>query len=251
MDNKFYHGPIAGMVESVVMQPFDTIKVLKQSGNNKINPSSLYNGFLPFTTGMIIKYYLRFSVINKVNSDLSKYSNKNNLINFVSGFTAGFIESIFLTPFELVKTRLQTNPTKIKIKNIISTIYNEHGINGIYRGYLSTALRQSINQSMNILVYYYFRNSDTYEPTFLKTSLLGFVSGSLGPILNNPLDVVKTRYMNKAFNYKNWNEAFRDIIKKHGYIYLFSSGLYLRIIRVGIGQSIIFNTLETLKYYDL
>ena len=45
--------------------------------------------------------------------------------------------------------------------------------------------------------------------------------------------------------------AFKDIIKNEGFIYLMTSGLGLRILRVGVGQAIVFNIIEKLVEYEI
>ena len=64
-NRKILFGPIAGIVESVCVQPLDTMKVLKQS-NQYTNfptllkqPKMLYKGLTPFTSQMFVKYFLR------------------------------------------------------------------------------------------------------------------------------------------------------------------------------------------------
>lgn len=257
MDNKkfkWYYGPIGGFAESIVMQPFDTIKVLKQSNqfpgikyylSSYRNCLSLYNGYYPFLSGMLVKYGIRFSVISNVKSTFSKDGN-NFRVNFISGVASGFTETLFTNPFELVKTREQTN-TKIKgYFNNIADIYKTKGLLGFYRGYLSMAFRQSINQSLNISIYCQIRNSDFYNPSPLNTVVLGLISGSSGPIINNSFDVVKTRFQNKNYNYKTMFCAYKDVVKNEGRLYLLTSGLGLRIFRVGFGQSIVFSIVEQL-----
>lgn len=254
---KWYYGPIAGVVESIIMQPVDTIKVLKQSNQfngfksytNNGNFLTLYRGFYPFLTGMTVKYGIRFSVISNIKDKFSKDEN-SLLVNFSSGVVSGFTETLFTNPFDLVKTREQTNKYVKGYYNNILDIYKDKGLRGFYRGYLSMGLRQSINQSLNISVYYQIRNYENYEPTPLNTALLGMVSGSMGPIVNNSFDVIKTRYQNKKYNYKSMLSACKDIIKNEGIVFLFTSGLGLRIIRVGLGQSIVFSIVEYLRKID-
>lgn len=260
---KSYYGPIGGFCESVVMQPIETIKTLKQSGQwTQQYPSlikrpwKLYRGYNAFLTGMLCKYYIRFSVITNAQDSLRKSNLGINkyLINSMAGFMGGFCESMFITPFELIKTRLQTRDAKAAKKTnmeMIKCVIDERGLSGMYRGYASTALRQSINQSFNISFYYFMRDQDWYTPTVTNTFLLGMVSGSIGPTLNNPFDVIKTRYMNKNYNYNSFAEATKDIVQKEGLTFLFTSGLGLRIFRVGVGQAIVFNIVELLRKYDV
>lgn len=247
---KIFFAPFAGIIESIFMQPFDTIKVLKQSNQydiNKIrnNPYSLYKGLTPFTGQMFVKYFLRFTTFETLKS-----KNNNFIHNFSAGIVAGTIESLFITPFELIKTNLQTtkeNKPLSSIKNII----DKNGIKGLYRGYISTCMRQSINQSFNFSVYYKIKEHIIKEDEKLSLHKIIFsslISSSIGPIITHPLDVLKTRYMNPKYNYTSIISAIKDIKKNEGYNTFFK-GLNLRLFRVCGGQVITFLVIENLMYY--
>jgi solute carrier family 25 (mitochondrial citrate transporter), member 1 len=254
-NNRIYAGIFGGLCESVIMQPIDTIKVLRQSNQynglfnhiNKNGVRSLYKGLSPFMFQMGVKYAYRFTVFEKFKGD-----GNNKLRNFCAGGFAGISESTFITPFELIKTNLQTTKQKnplIAVKNI----YNQGGIKNLYRGFGTTCIRQSMNQALNFTVYQEIRKKiikENERPNIFKVMTAGFFSGSLGPILNNPFDVIKTRYMNPKYNkeYDSIVDAGRKIIKYEGISTLYK-GLGLRIIRVAGGQGIVFYTVESLMYH--
>ena len=231
------------------MQPIDTLKVLRQSNqplpNFIKNPSHYYKGITPFVSQMSVKYTLRFTAYETLKGETFSR-------NFLAGIAAGFTESLFITPFELVKTNLQTTnenrPTEV-VKNIIKL----KGISGLYRGFFSTFLRQGINQTLNFSIYHhfktnYFNNNTDSKPQNSKIILSSLISSSIGPILNNPFDIVKTRYMNPKYNYKSISSALDCIIKNEGFLHLFN-GLGLRLFRVSGGQVIIFTVVENLMHH--
>lgn len=238
--------PIASVAESIVMQPVDTIKVLRQSNQPLPRQVHLYyKGFTPFISQMSVKYFLRFSSF-----EMLKSKNNNFYRNFGAGIVSGFMESMFITPFELIKTNLQTTKNTSAI-SVVKDIYNINGIKGMYRGFTTTFFRQGINQAFNFSVYNKIKEkimSTDEKPNIFKIAFSSLISSSIGPILNNPFDVVKTRFMNPKYNYKTLRNAFSDIIKNDGYGYLFK-GLGLRLFRVSGGQVIIFITIENLMYY--
>jgi hypothetical protein len=90
--------------------------------------------------------------------------------------------------------------------------------------------------------------SNDKKPNILKIAFASMISSSIGPILNNPFDVIKTRYMNPKYSYKSIRCAYNDIVKNEGFLFLFK-GLGLRLFRVSIGQVIIFIIVENLFYY--
>lgn len=251
--NKIVYGSIAGLTEAVIMQPLDTIKVLKQSNQysgflptlKQNGPTFFYKGLTPFMFQMTTKYALRFSVF-----ELLRGKDNSMFKNYCAGLFAGVAESAFITPFELIKTNLQTTTTKNPLV-VCKNLYSSNGIKGLYRGFGMTCFRQSINQASNFTVYHEIRKKiikDDVNPSFYKFTLAGFVSGSIGPLLNNPFDVVKTRYMNPSYNskYNNPYHALKDIFKTEGPLTLYK-GLGLRIIRVAGGQSIVFSVIELLN----
>lgn len=250
-NRRMFFAPVAGVVEALFMQPLDTIKVLKQSNQyhgiryHLQEPKVLYKGFTPFTGQMFIKYFLRFSTFEMLKS-------KNNDLghNFLAGTAAGIIESLFITPFELIKTNLQTTQEKNPVK-LVKKIYQEKGLSGLYRGYLTTAMRQGTNQAFNFSIYYQLRNilmPENERPKFWQIICASSISSSIGPTITNPLDVLKTRYMNPKYNYNKISDAVISIFKNEG-IKAFYKGLGLRLIRVSGGQVITFIVIENLMYY--
>lgn len=254
---KILNGSIAGLCEAIIMQPVDTIKVLKQSNQysgfmptiRKNGPLSLYKGLTPFMTQMTVKYGLRFSAFEYL-----KGKNNNIYRNCLAGLGAGITESLFITPFELIKTNLQTTDKKNPIAET-RKLYSKKGIKGLYRGFSTTCFRQSINQASNFTVYHEIRKKiiqDDLNPSFYKFTLAGMISGSIGPLLNNPADVIKTRYMNPKYNsqYNNVLDALKQIIQEEGFGALYK-GFGLRLVRVACGQGIVFSVVELLsKNFD-
>jgi len=70
---------------------------------------------------------------------------------------------------------------------MIRHIFQEDGILGFYKGVMLLCLRQSINQSSNFAMYHYLTKEHGC-PSFIA----GCISGSVGPMLNNPIDIIKT-----------------------------------------------------------
>ena len=247
--------PVAGIVEACIMQPFDTIKVLKQSNqynslNNTIKNKGiryLYKGLTPFMGQMFVKYGLRFSAFEYLRGNNNTFKS-----NLCAGIGAGVVESIFITPFELIKTNLQTRDSLTDPLQATKRIFNNNGNMGFFRGFTTTALRQSINQGSNFTTYMFLRYKiikKDEKPSIIKVIGSALISGSIGPLLNNPFDVIKTRYMNPAYNYKSIYSAFNEILKNEGIGTLWK-GIHLRIFRVAGGQAITFCTIEQLMYYS-
>ena len=250
-NRKMLFGPIAGIIESIAMQPLDTMKVLKQSNQYTSfreltkNPKTLYKGLTPFTSQMMVKYFLRFTTF-----EVFKSKTDNIIRNFGAGICAGFTESLFITPFELIKTNLQTTENKNPVI-VTKNLYNNGGIKGLYRGFSTTAIRQSTNQAFNFSIYYKLRSlfiKENEKPNIIKIVASSLFSSSIGPILTSPIDTIKTRFMNPKYKYTHLLEAFKDVKKEQG-IKGFYNGIGFRLLRVCGGQAITFCVVENLLYY--
>jgi len=112
---------------------------------------------------------------------------------------------------EVIKIRLQAqhhsmaDPLDIpKYRNAAHALYTvvkEEGIGALYRGISLTALRQGSNQAVNFTAYTEFKGllqkwqpqyKDTPIPSY-QTTIIGLVSGAMGPLSNAPIDTIKTR----------------------------------------------------------
>lgn len=250
-------GPLGGICEALVMQPFDTIKVRKQSNqyiglSNTIKRhgvSNLYKGLTPFMGQMCVKYTLRFGTFELLRGKSDVFYK-----NFGAGMAAGFVESLFITPFELIKTNLQTRDSIADPISAIRRVRFEKGIKGMYRGFTSTCLRQSINQGSNFTIYLKLREKiikPGEKPNIPMVMGAALISGSVGPLINNPFDVVKTRYMNPGFDnhYNGIYDCCKKIVRTEGIGSLYK-GLGLRLFRVSFGQAITFSVIEQLSHYS-
>jgi solute carrier family 25 citrate transporter 1 len=150
---------------------------------------------------------------------------------FAAGLGAGITEAVaVVTPMEVIKIRLQAqhhsmaDPLDIpKYRNAAHALYTvvkEEGIGALYRGVSLTALRQGkersaaylegavsadtilgSNQAVNFTAYTEFKKllqkwqpqyKDTPIPSY-QTTIIGLISGAMGPLSNAPIDTIKTR----------------------------------------------------------
>jgi solute carrier family 25 citrate transporter 1 len=109
---------------------------------------------------------------------------------------------------EVVKIRLQSqhhsmaDPLDIpKYRNAAHALYTvikEEGGGALWRGVSLTALRQGTNQAANFTAYTELRSAlqkyhGTNDLPSYETSLIGLISGAVGPFTNAPIDTIKTR----------------------------------------------------------
>jgi solute carrier family 25 (mitochondrial citrate transporter), member 1 len=179
----------------------------------------LYKGLGAVLTGIVPKMAIRFTSFEAYKGFLATPPAVpggapvvSGQATFLAGLAAGVTEAVaVVTPMEVVKIRLQAqhhsmaDPLDIpKYRNAAHAMYTvirEEGAGALYRGVSLTALRQGTNQAVNFTAYSYFKDwlkrfQPQYEGQNLpswQTTLIGLVSGAMGPLSNAPIDTIKTR----------------------------------------------------------
>jgi len=250
----FLIGGIAGFIESSCCQPLDVLKTRFQS-HNQTNISisneimkiykkdgiyGFYRGLSAVYLGVIPKNAIRFSTFDFLNQRLQN--------PVMSGFGAGICEAILVVnPLETCKIRVQSqyhsfltpqNDPKLSLFQMAKRMMKIEGIKSFYNGLSMTIMRQSMNQASNFYVYFKLKDD-------LGSFGAGCISGSIGPILNNPIDVIKTRLQIHPQK-PSIPLIIRDIYQKNG-IRGYFKGIIPRLIRIIPGQGITFFIYDFLK----
>ncbi|KAI9137875.1 mitochondrial carrier domain-containing protein [Paraphysoderma sedebokerense] len=176
-------------------------------------------------------------------------SNKNNKIpgSLVAGGTSGFISCILLQPLDLVKTRIQQQPSKLTTYGTIKLVANNEGILGLWRGSVPTVLRNVPGSAFYFATLAQLRHTFSSSPQFsmfqqhssnsksqteltpVTNLLLGaFARGFVG-LMFMPVSVIKVRYESSLYGYTSLGDAVKDIARKEG----------LRGYFVGYGSTLI------------
>lgn len=277
----------AGLMEGLCCHPLDTIKVRMQIHKNAVESGlkppgfiktggEIYRneGFLAFykglgavVIGITPKMAIRFSSYEfyrtlLADKETGKVSTGNT---FIAGVGAGITEAVVVVnPMEVVKIRLQAQhlhggDAPPKYKNAVQacyTIVKEEGFGALYRGVSLTAARQATNQGANFTVYSKLKEFlQGYHNTEMlpswETSLIGLVSGAIGPFSNAPLDTIKTR-LQKDKSTKNMSGFKRitiigqQLLREEGFRALYK-GITPRVMRVAPGQAVTFTAYEFIR----
>lgn len=239
-------------------------------------PLGLYKGLGAVLTGIVPKMAIRFTSFEAYKQMLADPETKtvSGQATFLAGLAAGVTEAVaVVTPMEVVKIRLQAqhhsmaDPLDIpKYRNAAHALYTvvrEEGVGALYRGVSLTALRQGSNQAVNFTAYTYFKEvllrwqADRADgkgaaslPSW-QTTIIGLVSGAMGPLSNAPIDTIKTRLQKTPA--EEGVSAFRrismiagDMFRQEGF-HAFYKGITPRIMRVAPGQAVTFTVYEYLK----
>ncbi|EHK41486.1 hypothetical protein TRIATDRAFT_228302 [Trichoderma atroviride IMI 206040] len=238
----------------------------------KETPLALYKGLGAVLTGIVPKMAIRFTSFEWYKQLLADKSTGtvSGRGTFMAGLAAGVTEAVaVVTPMEVIKIRLQAqhhsmaDPLDIpKYRNAAHALYTvvkEEGVGALYRGVSLTALRQGSNQAVNFTAYSYFKNwLKDYQPQYAdgnlpswQTTIIGLVSGAMGPLSNAPIDTIKTRLQKTPaeFGTTAWTRITTiasDMFKQEGF-HAFYKGITPRIMRVAPGQAVTFTVYEYLK----
>jgi len=137
-------GAGAGLFASLIVTPYERIKILKQNNTaitkkHYFNIEFLYKGLSTTFTREVLGFAIYFSVYEHL-----KYRNHTRynesidyLSSFIYGGMSGTIAWIFIYPQDRVKTLLQSDNTlsRPNIKSIIQKIYSTGGIKQFYKGF--------------------------------------------------------------------------------------------------------------------
>ncbi|KAF0700563.1 Aste57867_8899 [Aphanomyces stellatus] len=268
---KMFAGMTGGLAEAVALQPLDVTKTrlqLDRTGQYKgmwhcgktiyhtEGGLALYKGLTPFIAHLTLKYALRFGSFAKFKELLGDApgTKSSSKVNFMAGMMTGVLESILIvTPFDVVKTRLQKEVGKGQFKGPIDLtrqMIAKEGVQALWKGNVPTMLRQASNQACNFTVFAWMNSNlwkkeegDGKTLEVWKTLVNGMVAGSVGPSLNTPMDVIKTRLMAQVTvpgvepKYKGFVHAIKVIGNEEGYMALWK-GLIPRLARMAPGQAI-------------
>lgn len=268
---KIFAGMAGGVTEACILQPLDVTKtrlqldkvgkyrgmvhcgktIVKEEGSG-----ALYKGLTPFVTHLTLKYALRFGAFQWFKELLNGNQGQkaSNGTNFMAGLMTGCLESVLIvTPFEVVKTRLQQEVGQGRYSGPIDCarkVMSNEGLTALWKGNIPTMVRQGSNQAFNFMAFAWLNSNiwlkeegDGQRLEVWKTVVNGLVAGSLGPCLNCPMDVIKTRLMaqetipGKEPKYRGFVHAFRLIAKEEGTSALWK-GLIPRLTRLAPGQAI-------------
>lgn len=237
----------------------------------KESPLSLYKGLGAVLTGITPKMAIRFSSYEFYKRCLSPRdgSQINAGRTFIAGVGAGVTEAVLVVnPTELIKIRLQAQSHSMqdptvgpKYRNALHCVYTvikEEGITTLYRGVSLTAARQATNQGVNFTVYSTLKKKlEALQPEIKEklpawqTSIIGLISGALGPLCNAPLDTIKTR-MQREHGIKNESSLSRfkrittQLVRDEGTAALYR-GITPRVMRVAPGQAVTFTVYEYVR----
>ncbi|WPK25171.1 hypothetical protein PUMCH_002475 [Australozyma saopauloensis] len=234
-------GAFAGIMEHTVMYPVDSLKTRMQmlasgeavnrsviSSISKISSSegayALWRGVSLVVLGAGPAHAVYFSVFEAtktflVNQLTKKSNNKwvtdetHPLIASAAGITGTVASDALMTPFDMLKQRMQVAQAKSSGLNLLKTavsIYLKEGLSAFFISYPTTLFTNIPFAALNFGFYEYSSSilnpTNTYNPYY--HCLSGGIAGGIAAALTNPFDCVKTALQTRGVSS---HESLRNV----------------------------------------
>lgn len=171
------------------------------------------------------------------------------LKEWLSGGLANALTSALLNPMDVLKTRSQINSVKaVDMAKILKGLYAEGGIVGLWSpGLLASCIRELLSSGPragfyvpvrdNLVVIFTSSKSrsingdistddkEMIQSTFAVKALAAMITGTIGSVVANPIDVVKIRLMTNPKAYPSTLSAVDQIFRTEGF-----NGLYKGVV---------------------
>ncbi|KAJ4424936.1 hypothetical protein N0V82_000440 [Gnomoniopsis sp. IMI 355080] len=271
---QFAAGAVAGVSEILVMYPLDVVKTRVQLQTGKGVGADHYNGMADCfkkivrnegfsrlyrgITAPILMEAPKRATKFAANDAWGKFYRKsfgiekmNQSLSVLTGATAGATESFVVVPFELVKIRLQDKASAGKYNgmvDVVTKIVRQEGVLAMYQGLESTMWRHILWNAGYFGCIFQVREllpkAADKKGQMVNDIIAGSIGGTVGTILNTPLDVVKSRIQNSpriAGTTPKYNWAFPavgTVMKEEGFSALYK-GFLPKVLRLGPGGGIL------------
>lgn len=205
-----------------------------------------------------------FSIASAGNQDDDAYVKSENAMNALAGAFAGATEALlWTTPTDRIKTLRQAQIGAPDGANKYRGMYSAarevvriEGISGMFRGALPTVLRQSSSLAVRFSAYHAISrqlleskvgfSNDGARPSW-HVPLSGALCGAISVILNNPVDVIKSRLQAESNTrlHRGMVATLKSSVASEGAGVLYK-GISPRLLKIGVGQAIVFSIYENI-----
>jgi hypothetical protein len=169
---KFVAGSLAGVIGSFVGNPFDVLKTQLMSVESKTTPSMIQSAITLYKNEHIIGFYrglqanmMRACVLNGTKmgcyDQISEYIKRSQIISpglptqFVSAFGAGLFMAIAVAPFDMIRTQLMNQSTKLYsgFFDCGTKLIIQRGFNGLYAGFIPIWARFAPTTCLQLIIF--------------------------------------------------------------------------------------------------
>ncbi|GMF02156.1 unnamed protein product [Ambrosiozyma monospora] len=257
-------GGAAGTATDLAFFPIDTIKTRLQAKGGFFSNGGfrgLYKGLgsavvgsapsasLFFVTYDTTKTYLKNTLPRYIDNQTTAL----NLSHMISASMGEVAACMVRVPVEVIKQRTQSLQFKSSFQAFRFIITNQSGegiINGLYRGWSTTIMREipftiiqfPLYEQMK-LKWAEFDGVERVSP--IKGAICGSIAGGIAAASTTPLDVLKTRLMLNKEKIPV-SQLFKKLVAEEGYG-VFLSGIGPRTMWISAGGAIFLGVYETVS----
>lgn len=263
-----FAGSVAGGAEATITYPFEYAKTVSQlrtaSGANgnafqmlrhtvgTVGISGVYTGCSTLVAGTALKAGVRFLAFDSIKGQLIDENGKlSTSRGILAGMAAGAVESLLaVTPTERIKTALIDDAKHAKrfrsAPHAVVTLLHEQGPLGLYRGLVSTTVKQSATSAVRMGSYNALKTRYAsyvgHDPkTTPETFAMGAVAGCVTVYATQPFDTVKTRAQSSQG--ETLANAVRGVWRDGG-MTAYWRGSTMRLGRLVLSGGIVFSIYE-------
>ncbi|KAI8901523.1 mitochondrial solute transporter [Globomyces pollinis-pini] len=267
-------GALAGITEHTVTYPLDVLKTRTQFFANSTTlydnlaksfariystegMASLWRGVNSVILGSGPAHALYFGAYEFCKEKFKSIdaSEHHHISHASAGAIATLAHDGFLTPFDVIKQRMQISSQYRGLVHCASEVYRMEGFRAFYISYPTTIVMSVPFQAIQFTTYEYTRKlmnpSNQYNP--LSHCVAGGLAGGMASLVTNPLDVAKTLLQTKGLstdvklqNVNGLVDAFKLIYQQQGLIG-FTRGVQARMLSNIPSTAVAWTTYEFLK----
>eukprot|EP00916_Digyalum_oweni_P005684 GHVL01009859.1.p1 GENE.GHVL01009859.1~~GHVL01009859.1.p1 ORF type:complete len:265 (+),score=25.12 GHVL01009859.1:166-960(+) len=221
-------GAIAGFCTATLLQPFDVIKTVQQmnAGPSSASVRSIavelfenhgLAGLWRGSSAAICRATPGACIYFAIITYMEKWAPYNHPLpgwyNMLTGGISKGVAVIALSPFSVIKTRMESKSQHEGLAKIATHIYKCEGLVSFWRGLFPTLMRDVPFSGAFLFVY---RQSKNFTSRFEQTPILTFasasVSGCVASVITHPFDLLRTRLQLRTD--KPWGDSLFTYAKK-------------------------------------
>jgi len=232
-------GIISGLVSNGIVHPIDSFKaqsqyLFKTKFITRQMIPTLFEGYSLVLISTIPTTAIYFTALEFFKRQKLNILPEGPVKDFFVGVLTQAVASIFFTPRDVIKERLQVQHLRSSVEDrknydgaidCFKKIYNSEGLKGIYKGYYQTLVLWGIYGGLFLALHgemqqFLKRNlnhnlSLKEVPSYI-VSISAILSASIAALVTNPLDVIKLHYQVRIHKTNSW-KIFQEINALHGY----------------------------------
>ncbi len=252
-------GGVAGTAVDVALFPLDTIKTRMQAKQGFWRAGGLQNvyaGIGPAAAGSAPTAALFFCTYEVTKSALNGLGVGSHLANMAAASAGEVAACLVRVPTEIVKQRRQASSGGIGSLDIVRSAVRDEGLfRGLFRGYVSTVLREVPFSLIQLPLWELLKSSwatkTGQDVSPLQSAVCGSAAGFVSAAATTPLDVAKTRIMlseagSEMADRASTTHALSTVWRENGVRGVFA-GVVPRTVMISAGGFIFFGAYDKVK----